>query len=90
MEGLVSLVKATETTGGQRTPEERTGTVCSLSLEVLTDGPDSFNCSSTRRIAREHDIKVCEVAHAQAFIEIPDLICCSPSTLELAVTSVIA
>lgn len=92
---MVSVVSLVETEdggniGGKRTPKERTRTACGLALEVLTNGPDGLDRSSTRCIAGEHDIKVCEVAHAQAFIEISDLLCCCPSALELAVASMIA
>ena len=72
------------------TPEERSRLRRGLQLQIPGDGSDGLHSLCARRIAREQDIKVREVALLEASVEFVDLLGRRPGAFELLVAGMIA
>lgn len=75
---------------GRLTPEKRSGLPLSLPLQINPNGTDCFDSRRAGGVAREHHIKVCQIAIAQALVEVCNLLCSCTSTLELPVPRMVA
>lgn len=79
--------KATEQT---HTPEERPGLGLRLLLQIQPDSTYGLNGRCTGGIPGQHDVKIGEMALAQALIQVVDFLGCRSCALELLITGVVA
>jgi len=71
------------------TPKERPWSLLGLLLQIQSDSTHGLDGRSTGRIPGQHDVKVGEIALAQALVEVADLLGCCPGAFELSIAGVI-